>query len=161
MVSHVTLPTPGKNRVLFSIENCLLSAEAPPKEWLPHADVWFLFRFFIWYSSLVSSNIPPFNEVHSFYSLSTVFMKLYCDCRYHSSHWCSAWMLINLYFSLLLSCLKDEYCCDQISSFTHHLPLSNFWSLCFFPSIHPFIAYTNNLGSKLPCSPSIPIKQVV
>jgi hypothetical protein len=41
MVSHVTLPTPGKNRVLFSIENCLLSAEAPPKEWLPHADISF------------------------------------------------------------------------------------------------------------------------
>ncbi|KAK8452984.1 hypothetical protein SEVIR_5G209700v4 [Setaria viridis] len=41
MVSHVTLPTPGKNRVLFSIENCLLSAEAPPKDWLPHADISF------------------------------------------------------------------------------------------------------------------------
>ncbi|ONM40616.1 DENN domain and WD repeat-containing protein SCD1, partial [Zea mays] len=41
MVSHVTLPTPGKNRVLFAIENCLLSAEAPPKEWLPHADISF------------------------------------------------------------------------------------------------------------------------
>jgi hypothetical protein len=42
MVSNVPLPTPGKNRVLFAIENSLLSAEAPPKEWLPHADVWLL-----------------------------------------------------------------------------------------------------------------------
>lgn len=61
MVSHVTLPTPGKNRVLFSIENCLLSAEAPPKEWLPHADVQFLFPFVLWYidtSNLVFSIIP-------------------------------------------------------------------------------------------------------
>ncbi|GJN18579.1 hypothetical protein PR202_gb05751 [Eleusine coracana subsp. coracana] len=41
MVSNVPLPTPGKNRVLFAIENCLLSAEAPPKEWLPHADISF------------------------------------------------------------------------------------------------------------------------
>jgi len=61
MVSHVTLPTPGKNRVLFSIENCLLSAEAPPKEWLPHADVWFLFPFVVSYSNLVSSIIALLN----------------------------------------------------------------------------------------------------
>jgi hypothetical protein len=39
MVSNVPLPTPGKNRVLFAIKNSLLFAEAPPKEWLPHADV--------------------------------------------------------------------------------------------------------------------------
>jgi len=57
----VTLPTPGKNRVLFSIENCLLSAEAPPKEWLPHADVWFLFPFVLSYSNLVSSIIAQLN----------------------------------------------------------------------------------------------------
>uniref|UniRef100_A0A0D9YAT3 UDENN domain-containing protein n=1 Tax=Oryza glumipatula TaxID=40148 RepID=A0A0D9YAT3_9ORYZ len=41
LVSNVPLPTPGKNRVLFAIENCLLSVEAPPKEWLPHADISF------------------------------------------------------------------------------------------------------------------------
>ncbi|CAM8977111.1 unnamed protein product [Rhodiola kirilowii] len=41
MVSNVPLPTPGKDRVLFAIENCLLSVEAPPKEGLPHADVSF------------------------------------------------------------------------------------------------------------------------
>uniref|UniRef100_A0A0E0JKD3 UDENN domain-containing protein n=1 Tax=Oryza punctata TaxID=4537 RepID=A0A0E0JKD3_ORYPU len=41
VVSNVPLPTPGKNRVLFAIENCLLSVEAPPKEWLPHADISF------------------------------------------------------------------------------------------------------------------------
>lgn len=40
MVSKVSLPTPGKERVLFAIENCLLSVEAPPKDGLPHADVW-------------------------------------------------------------------------------------------------------------------------
>ena len=61
MVSHVTLPTPGKNRVLFAIENCLLSAEAPPKEWLPHADVCFLFPFVLMLFSLVSSIIPMLN----------------------------------------------------------------------------------------------------
>lgn len=41
MVSNVPLPTPGKDRVLFAIENCLLSVEAPPKEALPHADISF------------------------------------------------------------------------------------------------------------------------
>ncbi|KAF4386373.1 hypothetical protein F8388_020000 [Cannabis sativa] len=41
MVSNVPLPTPGKDRVLFSIENCLLSVEAPPKDGLPHADISF------------------------------------------------------------------------------------------------------------------------
>ena len=41
MVSNVPLPTPGKDRVLFAIENCLLSVEAPPKEGLPHADISF------------------------------------------------------------------------------------------------------------------------
>ena len=49
MVSNVPLPTPGKDRVLFAIENCLLSVEAPPKEALPHADVWLFDLFgFIW-----------------------------------------------------------------------------------------------------------------
>ncbi|XP_043715724.1 DENN domain and WD repeat-containing protein SCD1 isoform X2 [Telopea speciosissima] len=41
MVSSVPLPTPGKDRVLFAIENCLLSVEAPPKDGLPHADISF------------------------------------------------------------------------------------------------------------------------
>ncbi|OAY75391.1 DENN domain and WD repeat-containing protein SCD1 [Ananas comosus] len=41
LVSNVPLPTPGKDRVLFAIENCLLSVEAPPKESLPHADISF------------------------------------------------------------------------------------------------------------------------
>uniref|UniRef100_A0A7C9F2R3 UDENN domain-containing protein n=1 Tax=Opuntia streptacantha TaxID=393608 RepID=A0A7C9F2R3_OPUST len=39
MVSNVPLPTPGKDRVLFAIENCLLAVEAPPKDGLPHADI--------------------------------------------------------------------------------------------------------------------------
>ncbi|KAA3456169.1 DENN domain and WD repeat-containing protein SCD1 [Gossypium australe] len=39
MVSDVPLPTPGKERVLFAIDNCLLSVEVPPKDGLPHADV--------------------------------------------------------------------------------------------------------------------------
>ncbi|KAJ8428600.1 hypothetical protein Cgig2_025260 [Carnegiea gigantea] len=33
-VSNVPLPTPGIDRVLFTIDNCLLSAEAPPKDGL-------------------------------------------------------------------------------------------------------------------------------
>ncbi|XP_077212384.1 DENN domain and WD repeat-containing protein SCD1-like isoform X2 [Tasmannia lanceolata] len=41
MVLNVPLPTPGKNRVLFAVENCLLSVEAPPKDGLPHADISF------------------------------------------------------------------------------------------------------------------------
>ncbi|KAJ0977957.1 hypothetical protein J5N97_013431 [Dioscorea zingiberensis] len=41
MVSNVPLPTPGKDRVLFAIENWLLSVEAPSKEGLPHADISF------------------------------------------------------------------------------------------------------------------------
>ncbi|XP_050236347.1 DENN domain and WD repeat-containing protein SCD1 [Mercurialis annua] len=41
MVSNVPLPTPGRERVLFAIENCLLSVEAPPKDGLPHADISF------------------------------------------------------------------------------------------------------------------------
>lgn len=41
MVLNVPLPTPGNDRVLFAIENCLLSVEAPPKEGLPHADISF------------------------------------------------------------------------------------------------------------------------
>ncbi|KAK3013102.1 hypothetical protein RJ639_008644, partial [Escallonia herrerae] len=39
MVSNIPLPTPGKDRVLFAIENSLLAAEVPPKDGLPHADV--------------------------------------------------------------------------------------------------------------------------
>ncbi|CAN1255770.1 DENN domain and WD repeat-containing protein SCD1 [Linum perenne] len=38
MVSKVPLPIPGKDRVLFAIENCLLSVDAPPKNGLPHVD---------------------------------------------------------------------------------------------------------------------------
>lgn len=39
MVSNVPLPTPGKDRVLFAIDNVLLSVETPPKDGLPHVDV--------------------------------------------------------------------------------------------------------------------------
>ncbi|XP_022765895.1 DENN domain and WD repeat-containing protein SCD1-like isoform X2 [Durio zibethinus] len=41
MVSNVPLPTPGKDRVLFAIDSCLVSVEAPPKDGLPHADISF------------------------------------------------------------------------------------------------------------------------
>lgn len=41
IVSKVPLPTPGKDRVLFAIENCLMAVEAPPKDGLPHADISF------------------------------------------------------------------------------------------------------------------------
>ncbi|OVA05014.1 DENN domain [Macleaya cordata] len=41
IVSNVPLPTPGKDRVLFAIEHCLLSVEAPAKDGLPHADISF------------------------------------------------------------------------------------------------------------------------
>jgi hypothetical protein len=57
VVSNVPLPTPGKDRVLFAIDNCLLSAETPPKEWLPHADVWHPFPFPVMFLSNISSTI--------------------------------------------------------------------------------------------------------
>ncbi|GER51170.1 stomatal cytokinesis-defective 1 [Striga asiatica] len=41
LVSNVPLPTPGKDRVLFAIENSLLAVEVPPKDGLPHADISF------------------------------------------------------------------------------------------------------------------------
>ncbi|PIN06522.1 RAS signaling inhibitor ST5 [Handroanthus impetiginosus] len=41
LVSNIPLPTPGKDRVLFAIENSLLAVEFPPKNGLPHADISF------------------------------------------------------------------------------------------------------------------------
>ncbi|KAL6494896.1 Scytalone dehydratase [Orobanche gracilis] len=41
LISNVPLPTPGKDRVLFAIENSLLAVEVPPKDGLPHADISF------------------------------------------------------------------------------------------------------------------------
>nr|XP_027125149.1 DENN domain and WD repeat-containing protein SCD1 [Coffea arabica] len=41
LVSSVPLPTPGKDRVLFAIEDSLLAVEVPPKDGLPHADISF------------------------------------------------------------------------------------------------------------------------
>ncbi|KAH9621135.1 hypothetical protein KSS87_023807 [Heliosperma pusillum] len=38
-ILNVPLPTPGQDRVLFSVNNYLLSLEAPPEYGLPHADV--------------------------------------------------------------------------------------------------------------------------
>ncbi|KAL2479077.1 DENN domain and WD repeat-containing protein SCD1 [Forsythia ovata] len=40
-MSNVPVPTPGKDRVLFAIENSLLAVEVPPKDGLPHADISF------------------------------------------------------------------------------------------------------------------------
>lgn len=40
-VSSVPLPTPGRDRVLFAVENTLLAVEVPPKDGLPHADISF------------------------------------------------------------------------------------------------------------------------
>lgn len=45
LVSNVPLPTPGKERVLFAIENSLLALEVPPKDGFPHADVCHLLLF--------------------------------------------------------------------------------------------------------------------
>ncbi|XP_057804973.1 DENN domain and WD repeat-containing protein SCD1-like [Salvia miltiorrhiza] len=41
LVSNVPLPTPGKERVFFTIENGLLAIDVPPKDGLPHADISF------------------------------------------------------------------------------------------------------------------------
>ncbi|XP_076910071.1 DENN domain and WD repeat-containing protein SCD1-like isoform X2 [Bidens hawaiensis] len=40
-LSNVPLPAPGKERVLFGIENSLLSVDFPPKDGLPYADISF------------------------------------------------------------------------------------------------------------------------
>lgn len=45
LVSNVPLPTPGKERVFFTIENSLLAIDVPPKDGLPHADVCNLLLF--------------------------------------------------------------------------------------------------------------------
>ncbi|WVZ21806.1 hypothetical protein V8G54_000350 [Vigna mungo] len=77
MVSSVPLPTPGKERVLFAIESCLLSVEAPPIDWLPHADVqspksFFLGMFAVCFSFITSlaDNCPKFcgTDIISAYS---------------------------------------------------------------------------------------------
>lgn len=39
LISNVPLPTPGKDRVLFAIENSLLAVEVPLKDGLPPVDV--------------------------------------------------------------------------------------------------------------------------
>ncbi|KAI4347169.1 hypothetical protein L6164_008005 [Bauhinia variegata] len=41
MVFNVPLPTPGEERVLFAIENCLLTVESPPNDGLPHVEISF------------------------------------------------------------------------------------------------------------------------
>ncbi|XP_042042708.1 DENN domain and WD repeat-containing protein SCD1-like isoform X1 [Salvia splendens] len=41
LVSNVPLPTPGKERAFFTIENSLLVIDVPPKDGLPHADISF------------------------------------------------------------------------------------------------------------------------
>ncbi|KAJ6691452.1 DENN DOMAIN-CONTAINING PROTEIN 3 [Salix koriyanagi] len=41
IVSNVAFPIPGKDLVLFAIEKCLLSVEAPPKDGLPHVEISF------------------------------------------------------------------------------------------------------------------------
>lgn len=77
MVSSVPLPTPGKERVLFAIESCLLSVEAPPNDSLPHADVqspkfFFLGLFAVCFSFITSlaDNCPTFcgTDIISAYS---------------------------------------------------------------------------------------------
>ncbi|KAF5796685.1 putative cDENN domain, tripartite DENN domain, DENN domain lobe protein [Helianthus annuus] len=40
-LSNIPLPAPGKERVLFGIENTLLSVDFPPKDGLPRADISF------------------------------------------------------------------------------------------------------------------------
>ncbi|GAQ82931.1 Calmodulin-binding protein CRAG [Klebsormidium nitens] len=37
----VPLPVPGQSQVLFAVENCLLSAQAPPRDGLPYAELSF------------------------------------------------------------------------------------------------------------------------
>ncbi|TVU34208.1 hypothetical protein EJB05_16039 [Eragrostis curvula] len=74
MVSNVPLPTPGKNRVLFAIENCLLSAEAPPKEWLPHADHVYIPIIFSSGVDYIDAPTPYMMGLHSGVDTSTVTM---------------------------------------------------------------------------------------
>ncbi|KAI4350895.1 hypothetical protein L6164_005300 [Bauhinia variegata] len=41
MASNVPLPTPGKERVLFAVENCLLTVESLPNDGLPYVEISF------------------------------------------------------------------------------------------------------------------------
>lgn len=72
-VSNVPLPTPGKERVLFAIENCLLSVEAPPNCGLPHVDISFQPLVFTSNSCIrghLSPNLPiPMAGIQSFTSV--------------------------------------------------------------------------------------------
>ncbi|EEC70939.1 hypothetical protein OsI_02530 [Oryza sativa Indica Group] len=74
LVSNVPLPTPGKNRVLFAIENCLLSVEAPPKEWLPHADHVYIPIIFSSGVDYIDAPTPYMMGLHSGVDTSTVTM---------------------------------------------------------------------------------------
>lgn len=79
MVSNVPLPIPGENRVLFTVENCLLSVEAPPKDGLPHVEVWTLFI------SCVLLSFAHMIEKLLKQKLSLVNPPLFYGCRYHFS----------------------------------------------------------------------------
>jgi DENN (AEX-3) domain len=81
MVSKVPLPTPSKDRVLFSIESRLLSVEVPPRETLPHADV-------------ELSTLPYFSYFSHFIEL----------CKYL----CASFCVVQISFQPLVQCLDVD-----------------------------------------------------
>ncbi|KAF9667639.1 hypothetical protein SADUNF_Sadunf15G0044700 [Salix dunnii] len=88
MVSNVPMPTPGKDLVLFAIENCLLSVEALLKDGLPHVEnieMDILERLMEHpsskYGSTVSTNCDNLNKFIS------VTGELFCKSPIHVISW--------------------------------------------------------------------------
>ena len=109
MISNVPLPTPGKDRVLFSIENCLLSVEAPPKDGLPHVDVWLpTLLLFCWLDSAFADCIMQI-RVYRTHIVTHKMTLIFAEFRYHFSHWYSVWMWTTFANFLLLWYTKGEF----------------------------------------------------
>ncbi|KAK4479282.1 hypothetical protein RD792_014793 [Penstemon davidsonii] len=65
LVSNVPLPTPGKDRVLFAIENSLLAVEVPPKDGLPHVDHVYIPLLFFSGVDYIDAPTPYMMGLHS------------------------------------------------------------------------------------------------
>lgn len=104
VVSSVPLPSPGKGQILFSVENYLLTVEAPPKDGFPHADVRHqsLLLFISWKAIFVCMSQPIMGTkmklVGSVGSLTLPWMMLILgECegqqcgQYYNHHCCIRW----------------------------------------------------------------------
>lgn len=97
---NVPLPTPGKDRVLFAIENCILSVEVPPKEGLPHADVW------IFYTILTLSF--SFIAFHMIQKIIWLPMKMFILLRSDDVITIFSFYFMQISFQPLVQCLDVD-----------------------------------------------------